>query len=173
VTYSRILQKTWIPYSAGQMKVNRILHPNIALSIKCSGESITIHSEGIFFPVDYTAGWAWRDACGCSLSLLTLWWRSDLASAFISWVLCHKLGHPAFYLHKKVASSYLFFYGLQLYQVHKCIEGCHWSMGTVFCHSSVCEWMEKFKMVAQALSIRREPDQQLKEAAHSWFVLSA
>jgi len=24
-------------------------------------------------------------------------------------------------------------------------KGCHWSMGTVFCHSSVYEWMEKFK----------------------------
>jgi len=38
------------------MRVNRILHPNVASSIKCEGESITIHSEGIFFAVDCTAG---------------------------------------------------------------------------------------------------------------------
>ena len=53
------------------MKVNRILHSNIASFIKCEGESVIIHSDGIFIAVDYTAGWAWRDAYRLSLSFST------------------------------------------------------------------------------------------------------
>jgi hypothetical protein len=46
-------------------------------------------------------------------------------------------------------------------------------MGTVFVTAVSVNGWRNSKMVAQALSVRKEPDQQLKEAARSWLVLSA
>jgi hypothetical protein len=49
-----------------------------------------------------------------------------------------KHGLPAFHVHvRRATSSAPFFYGPNVYQVPKCIEGCQCSMGTVFCLSGV------------------------------------
>jgi hypothetical protein len=60
---------------------------------------------------------------------------------------------------KKSRGQWSVFYGLKVYQVPKCIEGYQCSMGTVSCHN---RWStngsRSSRMVAQALSMRKEPD---------------
>ena len=49
-------------------------------------------------------------------------------------------------------------------QVLKCVEGYHCNMGMVLCHNRVStNGLRGSKMVAQTSSMRKEPDQQLKE----------
>jgi hypothetical protein len=66
---------------------------------------------------------------------LPLWCRCDLDSPFLSWVFCHKHGHPNFICTKEERRAVIHFCGLKVYQVSKCIEWCQCSMGTVSCYN--------------------------------------
>lgn len=84
------------------------------------GKSI-IRSVGIFFNVDNTAGWAWGNAHGLSLSpLLTLWCRFDLDSALLSSDSFCKHGSPTFHLHeRKAVTLFLWAKGLSGCEMHR------------------------------------------------------
>lgn len=58
-------------------------------------------------------------------------------------------------------------YGLRINQVPKCIEGCQYRVKIVSTNGLKCS-----KMVAKVLSIKEEPEQQLKETVYTWFVSS-
>jgi len=72
-----------------------------------------------------------------STPLLPLWYRRDLDSPFLSWILYHKHGHSQFHLHQRRADGTDPFFGLKVYRVSKCIEWCQCSMGTVSCHNGL------------------------------------
>jgi hypothetical protein len=93
-----------------------------------------------------------------STLLLPLWCRCDLDSPFLSWVLCHKHGHSNLICTKE-QRAVMHFCGLKVYQVPKCIEWCQCSMGTVsFRNGFSVNGSRGSKMVAQALSMGKEPD---------------
>ena len=104
--------------------------------------------------------WLGMRQCSWSTSLLPLWCRCGLGSSFLSRVLCHKHGCSTFcLLQRRAEGSNSFFYGLKVYQVLKCIEGCQCSMGTVLCHNGLSTSGSRVsRMVTQALRMRKEPD---------------
>ena len=60
---------------------------------------------------------------------------------------------------KKSRGQWSFFYGLKVYHVPKCLEGCQCSIGTVSCHSGLsANGSRGSRMVAQALIMRKKPD---------------
>jgi hypothetical protein len=66
---------------------------------------------------------------------------------------------PNFICTKKEQRAVIHFCRLKVYQVSKCIEWCKCSMGTVSCHNgSSVNGARGSKMVAQALSMGKEPD---------------
>jgi hypothetical protein len=73
-----------------------------------------------------------------------------------------------FHLHeRRAAGSDMFFYGLKIYQLLKCMEGCHYALGIVLCHNGIStNRLRGSKIVTQALSMRKELDQQ----QHVWLV---
>jgi hypothetical protein len=92
--------------------------------------------------------------------LLPLWYRCDLDSPFLSWVFCHKnMETRNFICTKEEKRAVIHFCGLKVYQVSKCIEWCPCSMGTVSCYNGLSvNGARGSKMVAQALSMWKEPD---------------
>lgn len=57
---------------------------------------------------------------------------------------------------------------LKVCQVLNYIEGCRYSLGTVLCCIRVStNGLRGSKMVAQALSLRKEQDQHMKETVHA------
>jgi len=68
---------------------------------------------------------------------------------------------------RRAATGDLFFNGLMIYQLLKCMEGCQRTMGVVLCHNGMStNGLRGSKMVTQALSMRKGLDQQL----HAWLV---
>jgi hypothetical protein len=96
-----------------------------------------------------------------SNALLLQCCRCEGHSQSLLWVVWHKHGHSAWHLRRKKEGSDPFFYGLKVYQVAKCIEGCHCGMGTVSdCDILFAKRSRGSRMVAQALRWRKEPDAQ-------------
>ena len=94
-----------------------------------------------------------------STPLLPLWCKCDLDSPFLFEFFAINMATPNFICTKEEQRTPIHFCVLKVYQVSKCIEWCQCSMGTVSCHngSSVNE-ARGSKMVAQALSMGKEPD---------------
>jgi len=68
---------------------------------------------------------------------------------------------------RRAASDALFIYGLMIYQLLKCMEGCQCTMGIVLSHNRMStNGLRGSKKVTQALSMRNGLDQQL----HAWLV---
>jgi hypothetical protein len=66
---------------------------------------------------------------------------------------------PNFICTKEEQRAVIHFRGLKVYQVSKCIEWCQCSMGKVSCHNGLSvNGARGSKMVAQALSMGKEPD---------------
>jgi len=60
---------------------------------------------------------------------------------------------------KEEQRAVILFYGLKLYYVPKCLEGCQCSIGTVSCHSCLSmNGLRGSRMVVQALIMRKKPD---------------
>jgi hypothetical protein len=121
------------------------------------GESKIIRNVGTCCAVGYIAGWAWCGTCGLLLSYCC---GADVALIVD---LCHEFSviwtvHFSF-APKKSRGQWSVFYGHRVYQVPKCIEGYQCSVGTVLCHNG---WSTNgsrgSRFVAQALSMRKEPD---------------
>jgi len=95
-----------------------------------------------------------------SATLLPLWCRCDLDSPFLSWVFfAINMDTPNFICTKEEQRAVIHFCGLKVYQLSKCIERCQCSMGTVSCHNGLSvNGARGSKMVAQALSMGKEPD---------------
>jgi hypothetical protein len=66
---------------------------------------------------------------------------------------------PNFICTKEEQKAVIHFCGLKVYQVSKCIEWYQCSMGTVSCYNGLSvNGARGSKMVAQALSMWKEPD---------------
>jgi hypothetical protein len=66
---------------------------------------------------------------------------------------------PNFICTREEQRAVIHFCGEKVYQVSKCIEWCQYSIGTVSCHNRLSvNGARGSKMVAQALSIGKEPD---------------
>jgi len=98
-----------------------------------------------------------------STPLLPLWCRCDLDSPFLSWVFfAINMATPNFICTKEEHRAVIHFCGLKVYQVSKCIEWCQCNMGTVSCHKVLSvNGARGSKIVAQALSMGKEPDTNL------------
>ena len=122
------------------------------------GESKIIRTIGTCFAVGYTAGWAWQNTHGLLLSYH--------CGAGVTLIVhfCHEffainMDTPNFICTKEEQRAVIHFCGLKVYQVSKCIEWCQCSMGTVSCHNGLSvNGARGSKMVAQALSMGKEPD---------------
>jgi len=69
---------------------------------------------------------------------------------------------PNFICTKEEHRAVIHFCGLKVYQVSKCIEWCQCNMGTVSCHKVLSvNGARGSKIVAQALSMGKEPDTNL------------
>ena len=122
------------------------------------GESKIICTIGTCFAVGYTAGWSWQNTHGLLLSY------HCGAGVTLIVHLCHEfcainMVTPNFICTKEEQRAVIHFCGLKVYQVSKCIEWCQCSMGTVSCHNGLSvNGAKGSKMVAQALSMGKEPD---------------
>jgi hypothetical protein len=125
------------------------------------GESKIIRTVGTCFVVGYTADWAWQDTRGLLLSYQ--------CGAGVTLIIhfCHEfcatdMDSPHLICTKKEQRAVIHFCRLKVYQVLKCIEGCQCSMGTVSCYNGLpVNGSRVSKMVAQALSMGKEPDANL------------
>jgi hypothetical protein len=122
------------------------------------GESKIIRTIGIYFAVGYTAGWAWQNThglflsyhCGAGVTLIVHFGHEFFAI---------NMDIPNFICTKEEQRAVIYFCGLKVYQVSKCIEWCQCSMGTVSCHNGLSvNGARCSKMVAEALSMGKEPD---------------
>jgi hypothetical protein len=113
---------------------------------------------GICFAVGCTASWSWQNIHGLLLSYY--------CGAGVTFIVhfCHELFAinmvtPNLICTKVEKRAVIHFCGLKVYQVSKCIEWCQCSMGTVSCHNGLSvNGARSLKMVAQALSMGKEPD---------------
>ena len=122
------------------------------------GDSKIICTVGTRFAVGYTAGWAWQNTHGLLLS----YHRGagvTLIVHFCQEFLAINMGTPNSICTKEEQRAVIHFCGLKVFQVSKCIEWCQCSMGTVSCHNGLSvNGARGSKMVAQALSMVKEPD---------------
>jgi hypothetical protein len=125
---------------------------------KYVGESKIIRTVVTCFVVGYTADWAGQDTHGLLLS-----YDCDVAVTLINHF-CHEfcaidMDTPHLICTKKEQRAVIHFCGPKVYQVLKCIERCQCSMGTVSCYNGLSvNGSRGSKMVAQALSMGKEPD---------------
>jgi hypothetical protein len=102
--------------------------------------------------------WAWQNTHGPFLS-----YHCGAGVALIVHF-CHEffainMDTPNFICIKEEQRAVIYFCGLKVYQVSKCIEWYQCSMGTVSCHNGLSvNGARGSKMVTQALSMGKEPD---------------
>jgi hypothetical protein len=122
------------------------------------GESKIIRTVGTYFAVGCTAGWTWQDThgllpsyhCGAGLTLIVHFFHEFCAI---------NMDTPSFICTKEEQRAVIHFCGLKVYQVLKCIEWCQCSTETVSFHNGLSvNGAKGSKMVAQAISIGKEPD---------------
>ena len=138
--------------------ISYLTAPHVLYLFTYVGESKIIHTVGTCFAVGYTAGWAWQNTHGLLLSYH--------CGAGVTLIVhfCHEffainMATPNFICTKEEQRAVINFCGLKVYQVSKCIEWCQCSMGTVSCHNGLSvNGARGSKMVAQALSMGKEPD---------------
>jgi len=125
---------------------------------KYIGESKIICTIGTCFAVGYTARWSWQNThglllsyhCGAGVTLIVHFCHEFFTINMVT---------PSFICTKEEQRAVIHFWGLKVYQVSKCIEWCQCSMGTVSCHNGLSvNGARGSKMVAQALSMGKEPD---------------
>jgi len=95
-----------------------------------------------------------------STALLPLWCRCDLDSPFLSWVFffCHKHGHSQFHLHQRRAEGsdpFLWVEGVPGVEMHRVMSVQY---GNSVKSQQIVSGAKGSKMVAQALSMGKEPD---------------
>jgi hypothetical protein len=131
---------------------------SIVLVKESSSCWMQICTIGTCLAVGHTAGWAWQNTHGLLLSYH--------CGAGVTLIVhfCHELfainmDTPNFICTKEAQRAVIYFCGLKVYQVSKCIEWCQCSMELVSCHNRLSvNWARDSKIVAQSLSMGKEPD---------------
>ena len=122
------------------------------------GESKIIRTIGTCCTVGYTAGWAWQNTHGL---LLFYYFGAGvtLIVHFCHEFFCHKHGHSQFHLHQRRAEGsdlFLWAEGVPGVEMHRMMSVQYGN--SVMSQRIVCYGARGSKMVAQALSMGKEPD---------------
>ena len=123
-----------------------------------TGESKIICNLGTCSSFGCTAGWAWRDTHGLLLS-----YHCGAGVTLIVHFCCEfcaiSMDTPLFTCTKEEQRAVIRFFGLKVYHMLKCTEGCQCSTGTASCWNRLSTNGSRGSgMAAQALSMRKELD---------------